>query len=417
MSIHTFEVPTVSEERWSQLRKKLAEAIYPNELEKDVGWRYGTPSWAIKPVIKAWLDEYDWEVARAEMNRWHHYQTTIEDIAIHFIHEPSKNANAVPLLLLNGWPSTFYEYHKVIEALRDGVTKEGQAFHVVIPSLPGYGFSEAPKQPGCGLAKVSQIMNELMMRLGYNQYCLHGSDWGGVIGKYIAIRHDDHCKGFHTIMPMFMPPTLSIANLMSRPMAVAKYCASMVFGYDSVYGVGKVKTIGNGFADIDTNEDAGYRAIQATRPYTLNYGLSDSPVGLLAWILDKFHHWTYHESGKKDSAILPETISINELLTHVMIYWLTGNMASSTRLYYEVYHDPAFHVIVSTTPVRIPVAVGVFQEEITAVPREWVEATANVQQWSEFEVGGHFPALETSELFINDIQKFGKMLQSKHTFE
>lgn len=126
MSIHTFEVPTVSEERWSQLRKKLAEAIYPNELEKDVGWRYGTPSWAIKPVIKAWLDEYDWEVARAEMNRWHHYQTTIEDIAIHFIHEPSKNANAVPLLLLNGWPSTFYEYHKVIEALRDGVTKEGQ---------------------------------------------------------------------------------------------------------------------------------------------------------------------------------------------------------------------------------------------------------------------------------------------------
>lgn len=126
MSIHTFEIPAVPKERRDQLRKKLAEAVYPSELDKDVGWRYGVPSWAIKPVVKTWLDEYDWETARVEMNRWHHYQTTIEDIAIHFIHEPSKDPNAVPLLLLNGWPSTFYEYRKVIEALRDGGSTDGQ---------------------------------------------------------------------------------------------------------------------------------------------------------------------------------------------------------------------------------------------------------------------------------------------------
>ncbi|KAI9493081.1 Alpha/Beta hydrolase protein [Zychaea mexicana] len=413
MSIEPFEIPSIPSERLALLKQKLQNAEYPNELEKDAGWTYGAPRWAVEPLVKAWLNEYDWEKARAEMNQWHHYQVTIQGLRVHFIHEPSDSPDAIPLLLLNGWPSNFYEYHKVIQPLRDGANG-GQAFHVVIPSLPGYGFSEAPKLPGHGVGKNAEIMDDLMTTIGYNEYFVHGSDWGSMIGKWMAMERSVHCKGYHTVMPLCSPPLPTPSFLFSHPVKVAKFLASIALGFGPVYGQGVVKLKGKSFADVQNDRDAGYRAIQATRPYTLAYGLTDSPVGLLAWMLEKFHNWTYHPSGNVETQALPETVTTEEFLTQVTIYWLTNTMSSSTRLYYEAFNEAGMKRVFMGS-VTIPMAVAYFPGELTKFPREWLEATGNLVQYNEQNVGGHFPALEVSDVLVDDVQRFGKSLKAnKH---
>ncbi|KAI9259634.1 Alpha/Beta hydrolase protein [Phascolomyces articulosus] len=412
MSIEPFEVPSISPERLALLKEKLKNAEYPNELEKDVGWTYGAPRWAVEPLVKAWLNDYNWETARAEMNRWHHYHVTIQGLRVHFIHEPSKSPDAIPLLLLNGWPSNFYEYHKVIEPLRDGANG-GQAFHVVIPSLPGYGFSEAPKLTGHNVSKNGEIIHELMTAIGYNEYVTHGSDWGSMIGKWIAQERSAHCKAYHTVMPLCLPPLPTPTHLFSHPLKVLKFLASISLGFDTVYGKGHVRLKGRSFADVENDREAGYRGIQGTRPYTLAFGLTDSPVGLLAWMLEKFHNWTFHPSGSRDTVALPETISVDEFLTQVTIYWLTNTMSSSTRLYYEAFHDEKGMKDMMWNPVKIPTGVAYYPGEITKLAKEWLEASMNTVHYAEVSVGGHFPSLEVDELFVDDIQRFGKLIKTK----
>ncbi|KAG2221486.1 hypothetical protein INT45_008811 [Circinella minor] len=407
MSIEPFEIPSIPSERLALLKERLRNAEYPNELEKDVGWTYGAPRWAVEPLVKAWLNDYDWEKFRSEMNRWHHYKVTIQDLCVHFIHEPSNNPEAIPLLLINGWPSNFYEYHKVIEPLRDGVDR-GQAFHVVIPSLPGFGFSEAPKRPGHGVARNAKFLHELMIKLRYTEYVVHGSDWGGSIAKIIAMKYPNECKAFHTVFPLCDPPPLS--SVFSNPLTISKYLAYKVFGADAVYGRGKTK-IRVSFVDVIFDRDGGYRCIQGTRPYTLAYGLNDSPVGLLAWILEKFHNWAAHPAGKESTEGLPDTITVDEFLTHVTLYWLTKSMPGSTRLYYENWNSTELHDV-NSGRVDIPSAVAYFPGENVRLPREWIEANMNIQQFQDYEVGGHFPALESTEVLIDDIQRFGKLLKT-----
>ncbi|KAJ8651814.1 hypothetical protein O0I10_012606 [Lichtheimia ornata] len=416
MSIEPFTIPSFTSEQLSLLKDKLSKTLYPNELEVDVGWTYGAPTWAVKPLVKAWLEDFDWEKPRKEMNQWHHYRTTIQGLKIHFVHEPSNHPDAVPLLLINGWPSTFYEYHKVIQPLRDGELG-GQPFHVVVPSLPGYGFSDPPKLKGHGIAENGEILAELMNVLGYDKYLVHGSDWGSVIGSSIAVQHKQQCKGYHTVMPMATPPIPTLGNILFHPFKVAKLCASMIVGPESVYGASEFRFKGKNFADVVNDEDAGYRAIQGTRPYTLSQGLTDSPAGLLSWMLEKFHAWTYHPAQKQDTEALPETITTDEFLTHVSIYWLTQTMASSMRIYYETM-VLVRHLTGPAHPrVEVPTAVGYFPAEMSRFPREWLEYGTNLQQWSEFDLGGHFPAMEEPELFVTDIQKFGKMLKSRKAFD
>ncbi|KAI9253777.1 Alpha/Beta hydrolase protein [Phascolomyces articulosus] len=410
MSIEPFEIPSIPPERLALLNEKLKNAEYPNELETGVGWKYGAPRWAVEPLVQAWLKDYDWEKARNEMNRLHHYHATIDGLRIHFIHEPSNKPDAIPLLLMNGWPSNFYEFHKVIQPLRDGGNGNEQVFHVVIPSLPGYGFSEAPKIPGYGIAKYGEMMNELMITIGYKQYLLAGSDWGSIIGNWMARHCSENCKGFHNVMPLCLPPTPTITPslLWSHPVIVAKYLASIVIGTETVYGKG-TEAEELAFADLTNDPESGYRAIQGTRPYTLSFGLTDSPVGLLAWMLEKFHNWSDH-GGRQEVDALPDTISTSEFLTLVTIYWMTNSMPSSTRLYYEAFHEDSKMSTVMGR-VRIPTAIIQFPAELAKFPRDWIEASVNLQQYSEPEVGGHFPSLETSELLVNDIQRFGKLLK------
>jgi hypothetical protein len=170
-----FEIPKFSKERVQQLQDKIAPIIWPNELEKDYGWSLGAPTWAVKPLVEEWADSFDWDEPRAEMSRWNHYRMKVDGLLIHYVHERSSHPDAIPIVLLHGWPSTFYEFHKLIDPLRDGL-RGNQAFHVIVPSLPGFGFSEAPKEKGYGVAKMAGIINALMVNLGYDKYSMYNQN-------------------------------------------------------------------------------------------------------------------------------------------------------------------------------------------------------------------------------------------------
>ncbi|KAI8145973.1 Alpha/Beta hydrolase protein [Fennellomyces sp. T-0311] len=409
--IEPFTVPSFTPEQLAFLKDKLSKPVYPNELEEDYKWDYGAPTWAVKPLAEEWLGNYDWEKPRTKMNRWHHYHTTIDGLKVHFVHEPSSNPDAIPIMLVHGWPSTFYEFHKVIEPLRDGANGE-QAFHVVVPSLPGFGFSEAPKVRGHGVAKNAEILNALMVKLGYTEYVLQGGDWGGIIGKYMASRYNANCKAFHTGFPMFLPPLPTPRTLLFYPFKLVKFGASLLLGFDRIYGAGKTIINGATFANAEMYDGCGYRAIQGTRPYTLAYGLTDSPLGLMAWMLEKYHDWTYHTPAKRDTEALPPTLTSEDFLTQVSIYWLTNTMSSSIRIYYECLRQKEMFKVVFGRP-KVPVAVCAFAHDLIRLPPDWLEAASDLHQYSEYESGGHFPAMEENELLMRDVQRFGKILKDK----
>ncbi|KAI8099964.1 Alpha/Beta hydrolase protein [Halteromyces radiatus] len=408
-----FTVPGLTDEQKEQLQEKLANIVYPNELESDVGWDYGAPTWAVKSMADIWRQEYDFDTARQEINQWHHYHTKIEDLNIHFIHEPSSHPDALPILLCHGWPSTFYEFHKVINALRDGENGK-QAFHVVVPSLPGYGFSDPPKTPGCGVVKMSDMLNTLMIKLGYSKYLFSGTDYGAIIGKYTATNHSENCCGFHTNFPMVLPPIPTPRNLLFHPLNVFKFFGSLVTGFNWMYGQGKTILNWATFANAELYYGCGYRAIQGTRPYTLSYGLSDSPLGLMAWMLEKYHEWTFHEDESISKKVsLPPTITADEFLTQVTLYWMTNTMSSSIRIYYECLHQ---HEMFKTVIPRInvPTAISNFNHDVIKLPKEWLETSTNLQHYKEYTKGGHFPGLEVDKLLIKDIQDFGGKLNRQH---
>jgi len=330
----------------------------------------------------------------------------VNGLKIHLIHEPSASSDAKPLVLIHGWPGSFCEFRKVIAPLRDGA-KGKQAFHVVVVSLPGYGFSEAPARKGFGVAETAKTINQVMVNLGYDQYIAQGGDWGSFIGRWLGVHHTENCKGYHTNFPIPMPPLPTPTNLIVRPLAVTRMMLSLLTGFNRFYPEKPKIVMRSGFANATYDSDAGYRAIQATRPYTLGYGLSDSPVGLMAWILEKFHAWTHHE-GPADEVDLPPTISYDEFLTNVMIYWMTNTISSSTRIYYEYHHLGEAKILVQK--VLIPTAAAAFEGEIIKVPEDWIEPGCDLRQYTSYSVGGHFAAMEVSELLVDDIQRFGAIV-------
>ncbi|CAO3658736.1 unnamed protein product [Rhizopus microsporus] len=360
-----FEVPDVTKAQIDQLQAKLNSVVWPNELEENYGWSYGAPTWAVKPLVEEWAHSFDWQEFKTTINRWHHYRMKIDDLLVHFIHEPSSNPDAIPIVLLHGWPSTFYEFYKLIEPLRDGANN-GQSFHVVVPSLPGYGYSEAPKVKGYGVKKMASIINRLMINLGYDKYLHHGGDWGGIIGRQIALKHNNHCAAFHTNLPMALPTLPTPRNLLFHPWKVIKFLLSIILGFKLMYGKGKVNLGGATFANAERNYDCGYRSIQGTKPYTLAYGLSDSPVGLLGWMLEKYHDWTCHPAERRDTEALPPTISSKEFLTQVSIYWITNTMSSSIRIYYECLHQNELRYLVPPR-IKIPMGVSAFDHDVFKV--------------------------------------------------
>lgn len=366
------------------LRDRLARTRWPDQIG-DADWDYGVPVAYMREFVEHWKTRYDWREQEKKLNEPGQFVTRIDGLDIHFCHVRSKERNALPLVIVHGWPGSFVEFHKVIGPLTDPVAHGGEAedaFHVVCPSLPGFGFSSKPKERGWSSQRMAEVVAKLMARLEYDRYGAQGGDWGAGITRWLATNDGGHCVGGHSNFPPASRPA-------DEPMR--DVTPKELERYER-----RVKEL---------NDHRAYGAIQGTRPLTLGYGLNDSPVGLAAWIVDKFWAWSDH-GGSLDNSFTKD-----ELITNVMIYWVTDTMPSSTRIYYESQHNlqrPS-----SMTPFRAsgkpaPMGYALFPKEINVPPRAWVERGngGKLLHWTEMPRGGHFAALEQPELLVSDIRNF-----------
>ncbi|MGK3208801.1 epoxide hydrolase [Amycolatopsis sp. MEPSY49] len=352
------------------LRARLAAARLPEAETVKRRWEQGVPLADLVELVDYWRTGYDWRSFEARLDRIGQFRTTIDDLGIHFLHRRSARADATPLLLTHGWPGSVAEFADVMDELANPEEVAAPAFHVVAPSLPGFGYSDKPATTGWGTEKIAAAWVELMERLGYHKFLAHGGDWGGVITTILGGRFPEHVLGIHTTTAQ-APPGLSADGLTATE---RKWAA-------------------------ETREfwlhRAAYAKQQATRPQTIGYSLVDSPVGLLAWILDKFAEWT----DTSDSPF--ETISRDRVLDDVTLYWLTRTGASAARIYYESHNslDPELRV-------DVPSAISVYPRDIEKCPRPWAqERFRRIVRWEEPEAGGHFPSLEVPGYFVNDLRE------------
>ncbi|MEC9392972.1 MAG: epoxide hydrolase, partial [Pseudomonadota bacterium] len=371
----------ISDEELEDLNKRLAATRWP-EKETVKDWSQGVPLSYIKEICDYWVNEYDWKSREEYYNTFTQFITDVDGIDIHFIHIKSPHKEAKPLIISHGWPGSIVEFHKIINPLIDPVSHGGKAedaFHIVCPTLPGYGFSGKPSQPGTGVEKIAELWDLLMSKIGYNKYFAQGGDWGSAITIAIGKQNRGSCKGIHVNMP-FAPPTKeAIENPSDRDKL-----AFEGLNYYQEWG-------------------SGYSKQQSTRPQTLGYGLADSPIGQASWIIEKFYEWT-------DCDGHPENIlNKEELLDNIMFYWLTKSASSSARLYWESFGSFGGN---PEEKLLIPVGCSIFPKEISRTPRSWAEQVySNIVYWNELEKGGHFAAFEQPELFINEIRSCFRIIR------
>ncbi len=323
-------------------------------------------------VCRYWLDEYDWRTREALLNRYDQFTTKLEGIDIHFIHARSPHTNARPLLMTHGWPGSIVEFQKVIGPLIDPVAHGGDAadaFHVVCPTLPGYGFSGKPKKAEWDIRKIAAAWNKLMLRLGYDRYFAQGGDWGGLVTATIGMQNLGNCEAIHLNIVIVEPDPATMDDLTDLE-------KSALAGTQHYF-----------------DNDSGYSKQQSTRPQTIGYGLTDSPAGQLAWVLEKYWSWM-------DCNGHPENVvSRDELLDNIMLYWCTASAASSARLYWHSFND------LSTGKIILPTGCSVYPKEIFRASRRWAERRyKNLIHWSELDKGGHFAAFEVPEIFVNEVR-------------
>lgn len=358
-----------------ELRDRLTRTRWPDALA-GVGWDNGIPVDYLKNLAEYWRSKYDWRKHEKLLNKFPQFTTTIDGQNIHFLHVRSPEPGATPLIITHGWPGSIVEFMNIIGPLTDPRAHGGNpedAFHVVIPSLPGFGFSGPTTEVGWNIGRVARAWAELMHRLGYERYGAQGGDTGALVSPMLGRFAPDCVIGVHsnglTTFPSGDPSELIHLTEIERAR------------YD--------KLTGHSF------ETTGYAIIQSTRPQTLAYGLTDSPIGQLAWIVEKFKEWT------DPIANLPEdAVDLDHLLTNVTLYWLTGTAGSSARIYKEEAKSWGMPAHRST----VPTGVAVFPNDISI--RSIVEREHNVVHWSEFNSGGHFAAMEVPDLLVNDIRKF-----------
>ena len=356
----------------TDLRRRILATRWP-EAEVVDDWSQGIPLAYVQELAAYWTDGYDWRTREAALNRFDQFITEIDGVDIHFIHQRSPHADAMPLIMTHGWPGSIVEFHKVIEPLSNPTAHGGKAedaFHVICPTLPGYGFSGKPTQSGWGIERIAKTWAALMERLGYDRFGAQGGDWGAAVTTQIG-RDGGQCAAIHLNMPLANPTAQSRDNPSDDDRA-----ALAAF---------------NHYRDWDS----GYSKQQSTRPQTLGYGLVDSPVGQLAWIMEKFWAWTDCD-GHPENAL-----GRDEMLDNVMLYWLTASAASSARLYWE-----SFGKIRGKGRVDVPTGVASFPKEIIRAPRSWCEVDYNITHWTTMERGGHFAAFEQPEAFTEDVRTF-----------
>ncbi|MBO2453816.1 alpha/beta fold hydrolase [Actinomadura barringtoniae] len=359
------------------LRARLAAARLP-EAETvhraapgPARWDQGVPLADLVDVVNYWRTGYDWRSFEKRLNEIGQFRTTIDGLAIHFLHRRSTRADATPLILTHGWPGSIAEFVDVIDELADPQDADAAAFHVVAPSLPGFGYSDKPTTTGWGIEKIAAAWVELMGTLGYGKFVAHGGDWGGVITTVLGGRFPEHVLGIHTTTAQ-APPGLTTDGLTKAERAWAEETSAFWGG-----------------------PRAAYAKQQASRPQTIGYSLVDSPVGLLAWILDKFAEWTDTEDGPF------ETISRDRILDDVTLYWLTRTGASAARIYYESHLslDPELRV-------DVPSAITMYPRDVEKSPRPWAqERYRQIVRWRTAEAGGHFPSLEVPGYWVKDLRE------------
>jgi pimeloyl-ACP methyl ester carboxylesterase len=367
----------VQDEQLDDLRLRLGNTRWPDAEPVD-DWSQGVPLGYVQDVCHYWATGYDWRAREQALNRFDHYITPIDGLDVHFIHARSPEPDAFPLVITHGWPGSIVEFHKVIEPLTDPAANGGDAadaFNVVCPSLPGYGFSGKPEATGWGVPKVATTWATLMTRLGYDRYGAQGGDWGAAVTTALGGTDADHCAGIHLNMPLSVPSAERDESDEREQRARAAL-------------------------DHYRQWDSGYSKQQSTRPQTLGYGLTDSPAGQAAWILEKF--WARTDcDGHPENAL-----SRDEMLDNIMLYWINAAAASSARLYWE-----SFGRFVPN-PVTIPTGVAAFPKEILPAMRPWCEPLyTDIRHWTDLDRGGHFAAFEQPELFVDDVRAFFRLVR------
>jgi len=359
------------------LNARLDLARWP-EAELVADWTQGARLEKVKALIDYWRNGYDWRRCEARLNALGQFKTQIDGLDVHFLHVRSPNPDALPLIVTHGWPGSVLEFMKVIGPLTDPAAHggdPGDAFDVVMPSLPGFGFSGKPTTTGWGVEKIAQTWATLMARLGYTRWVAQGGDWGSAVTSAIGAQAPEGCIGIHVNMPMAAPAPEDLQNPSPRELkALAKLQHYQQW-------------------------DSGYSKQQATRPQTLGYGLADSPVGQAAWIYEKMWSWTDND-GTPESAL-----TMDEMLDNIMLYWLPGNATSSARLYWESFGSFA------PKEIHVPTGVSIFPKEIMRPTRKWAQAVMhNIVHWNELDKGGHFAAWEQPDLYVQEIRTcFSKM--------
>ncbi len=361
----------IPEKDLDDLGQRLALTRLP-EKETPDDWSQGVPLAYMREVVDYWQSDYDWRRAEEEINRFPQFTTELDGLNVHFIHVKSPEPNALPLVMTHGWPGSIVEFLKVIGPLADPASHGGDpadAFHVVCPALPGYGFSGKPITPGWGVEKIGSEWANLMARLGYESYVAQGGDWGSAVTTAIGMQDPDHCRAIHLNMVVAQPDPATMDDLTDLEK--------------------------RGIAGMQHYQqwDSGYSKEQSTRPQTIGYSLVDSPVGQAAWIMEKFWAWTDCD-GHPENAL-----SRDEMLDNIMLYWLTASGASSARLYWESFGS------FSAGDVSVPTGCSIFPKEIFTCSRRWAEQRfKNIVYWNELDRGGHFAAFEQPELFVGELR-------------
>jgi microsomal epoxide hydrolase len=381
MSIHPFTV-YIPQATLDDLRDRLSRTRWPDEVE-GADWDYGTNLDYLRSLVDYWQHAFDWRAQEALLNQFAQFRADIDGFGIHFLHERGRGPNPVPIVLTHGWPDSFYRMYKIIPLLTDPARHGGDpadSFDVIVPSMPGYGFSDRPQQRGMTPKRTAELWARLMTEvLGYRRFAAAGGDIGSRVTRLLALAHPDLLIGIHLTdvgLPAVIPDQSELT------LAEKQYLSAV---------------------EQWRAQESAYAMMHSTKPQTLAYGLNDSPVGLAGWMVEKFRAWSDCQGE------VEKRFSKDELLTHIMIYWVSGTINSSMRMYYEIGHTspplfPGQHI-------EVPAGVAIFPKDIGVPPREWGERTLRVQRWTEMPRGGHFAAMEEPELLAGDIQSYFRSLR------
>jgi pimeloyl-ACP methyl ester carboxylesterase len=370
----------IPQDALDDLHERLARTRFPQQLP-DAGWDYGTELGYLQELVGYWRDEYDWRAREARMNAFDHFRTQIDGTGVHFLHVRSPVDSAVPLVLTHGWPGSFVEFLDVIGPLTDPAAHGGDAadaFHVVVPALPGYGFSGPTTDRGWHPGRVGRAWAVLMQRLGYERYFAQGGDWGSFVTTQLAVADPEHCAGIHLNLLAPIPMTEDIAP-------DEQQCLDLMTAYDEF--------------------ESGYAKEQGTKPQTIGYALDDSPAGLAAWIVEKFRIWSDCDGDVERS------FTKDQLLDNLMVYWLTATAHSAARMYFEFSQGLRDGTLAFLSEVTVPVGYTRYPKEIVQTSRRWAEAGYPIEHFADMPHGGHFAAFECPELFVPDVRECFRALR------